>query len=174
MCHENSRSSKTGKRLSLQLGLNALIASVCRGCRFHHYPYEFKSIIRDKNGELPTLTINNDKELWDYIYKLKREADNNPTLKGRGSSNIVLDIYEQLPFFTCKNRIIDDDLSEEIKKYTYCSETGQQPYPGNYGNTPALWIQKYFLIRNTFIAYKNRLDKQAAKKAKMKSKGQVN
>ena len=156
MCHENSRSSKTRKRLSLQLGLNALIASVCRGCRFHHYPYEFKSIIRDKNGELPTLTINNDKELWDYIYKLKREADNNPTLKGRGSSNIVLDIYEQLPFFTCSNTLIDKEIQKDLQRYIYCTETGINPYSGAYGDQPQRWIEKFFYLKTAF-AQKNKI-----------------
>ena len=168
MCYENTRSTKNGKRLILQLGLNALIDKTCQGCRFHNYPYKFQSVIRDEFENLPTLNINNDVELWNYIYKLKLESENSSQAKGRSLSNVIIDIYEQLPFFCCPNKVLDEGLSKDIERYTYCTETGVLPYDGSFGATPELWKKKYFILRNLFNKYKEVLQKRRESKQSKK------
>jgi len=33
--------------------------------------------------------------------------------------------------------------------YVYCNETNTPPFEGSYNDTPATWIEKYFLIKST-------------------------
>ena len=60
-----------GGRRSLQLGLNVLIDNSCEGCNYHEYPYEFQNILINKDD--PVVVINNDDELWEYIWKNKED-----------------------------------------------------------------------------------------------------
>ena len=169
MCHENTGSSKNGGRLSLHLAINVLLTQACTGCRFCKFPYTFQGLIRDKNDKYPTLQINNEFEVWEYIFKLVEESKGFKKNEGKGSAAIALDVYEQLPFFVCKNKLYDEDFSKDIRKYTYCTETGQKPFPGAYGDTPALWIDKFFIIRNTLNEYKERIREKEQRKRKAKN-----
>ena len=112
--------------------------------------------------------MNNESEVWEYINKLVNISKDYKKNKGKGFASISLDIYEQLPFFVCNNTIIDEDFQSDIRKYTYCSETGQKAYPGEYGDTPALWVDKFFTIRNTLQEYKERIREKNEKKMKKK------
>ena len=112
--------------------------------------------------------MNNEFEVWEYINKLVHISKGYAKNKGKGFASIALDIYEQLPFFVCNNLILDNDFQSDIRKYTYCTESGQNPYPVSYGETPALWVDKFFVIRNTLQEYKERIREKNEKKLKKK------
>tara|TARA_Y100000593_G_scaffold61747_1_gene114389 strand:+ start:150 stop:608 length:459 start_codon:yes stop_codon:yes gene_type:complete len=139
--------SINGGRRSLQLGLNVLLDSSCEGCAYHEYPYEFQNILISSTD--PIIYINSDDDLWDYIWKIKEESE---SISNTGSFLDVLNnIYEQLPFFGCNNRILNSDCQKDIAKYVYCKDTNTPPYPGSYQNTPSIWIDKYYSIKNAMI-----------------------
>ena len=34
--------------------------------------------------------------------------------------------------------------------YVYCKDLGINPYKGSFNDQPALWIDKYFIMKNAF------------------------
>ena len=145
--------SNNGGRRSLQLGLNVLIDKSCEGCNYHEYPYEFDNILIKKDN--PVIVINNEDELWDYVWKLKEESE--AISKSGNSLDILNNVYEQLPFFVCNNRIIDQECQKDIAKYVYCKDTNTPPYPGSYQETPSMWIEKYYKIKNAITLRERKL-----------------
>ena len=142
-----------GGRRSLQLGLNVLIDNSCEGCNYHEYPYKFDNILIKKDN--PVIVINNEDELWDYVWKLKEESK--AISKSGNSLDILNNVYEQLPFFVCNNRIIDKGCQKDISKYVYCKDTNTPPYPGSYQETPSMWIEKYYKIKNAMMLRERKL-----------------
>ena len=57
------------------------------------------------------------------------------------------DIHGQLPFFCCDNQILDEKCQDDIAMYVYCNETKTPAFSGSYSETPAIWIEKYFIIQ---------------------------
>ena len=53
----------------------------------------------------------------------------------------------QLPFFACRNIVLDEKYQKDIARYVYCNDFGTPPYKGDYGNQPKKWIDKSFLIK---------------------------
>ena len=53
----------------------------------------------------------------------------------------------QLPFFACRDIVLDANAQKDISKYIYCSDFGISPYRGSYGDQPKKWIDKSFLIK---------------------------
>ena len=135
-------------RSALQLGLNVLIESSCEGlrCRFHQFPYQFKSIVTKNINEI--VEINNKKDIWTYVSVLLQEAKD---LKQGGSFSELSCIWGQLPFFVCVNNIIDEESQKDISRYIYSRDTKTPPYKGSYGETPHVWIQKYYIIKNAMM-----------------------
>tara|TARA_R100001443_G_scaffold39447_1_gene52751 strand:+ start:2856 stop:3038 length:183 start_codon:yes stop_codon:yes gene_type:complete len=41
-------------------------------------------------------------------------------------------------------------MQRDIQRYAYCTKTGVPPYSGSYGDQPALWVEKFFIIKNAF------------------------
>ena len=142
-----------GGRRSLQLGLNVLIDSSCEGCNYHEYPYEFQNILI--NDTEPIIIINDDDDLWDYIWKLKEESE--AISKSGNLLDILNNIYEQLPFFVCNNKILDKECQKDISKYVYCNDTKTPPYSGSYQDTPSMWIEKYYRIKNAMMLREKKL-----------------
>ena len=133
---------------TLQLGLNVLIDSSCGGqqCNWHEFPYSFQSILSGKSNEL--VTIKNVDDIWIYIRKLKIESWQ---IKKRGNDfSILTSIWDQLPFFSCPNQILDNDSQKDISKYIYTKDAHVPAYPGSYGDQPNLWIEKYNIIKSAF------------------------
>ena len=52
------------------------------------------------------------------------------------------------PFFACNNVFLNDECRKDIERYFYCKDTGTQPYPGAYGETPKIWVDKFYIIRH--------------------------
>ena len=67
-------------------------------------------------------------------------------MKGKGF-DIPKSIMAQLPFFSCKNIVLNEKAQKDIARYIYCSDFGISPYQGSYGNQPARWIEKSFLLK---------------------------
>ena len=134
---------------ALQLGLNVLIDQNCEGdnCRNHEFPYEINSIISDDKKKI--IKFNNINDVWDYTKLLRRESEKH---QKKGSSFSTLNnIWEQLPFFVCINNIINKKAQKDISKYIYTKDTNTPPYSGSYQDTPSLWINKYYTIKNAMI-----------------------
>ena len=81
--------------------------------------------------------------------------------------DVVQSIDAQLPFFTCRNIFIDKDIQRDIKRYAYCKDLSVSAYRGSYGEQPALWVDKYFVIRRAFAKIEK---KQIAAQGKRKNK----
>tara|TARA_R100001594_G_scaffold14555_3_gene31009 strand:+ start:13102 stop:13395 length:294 start_codon:yes stop_codon:yes gene_type:complete len=79
------------------------------------------------------------------------------------SSSTLLDVYHQIPFFTCPNNIFDKSNQEDITKYIYCENT-KTPLYKTYGETAKIWIEKHFLIKHALSV----LNKETIRKSKKK------
>jgi len=135
---------------TLQLGLNVLIDQRCEGCKWHKFPYSFKSILSGSGNEI--VKIENIDDIWIYIRKLKIESWE---LQKRGNNLTMLtSIWDQLPFFSCVNHILDDNSQKDISKYIYSKDSYVPVYPGSYGDQPSLWLEKYSIIKRALNARK--------------------
>ena len=144
---------------ALQLGLNVLVDESCGGlnCYWHEFPYEINSIISgDKSKKI---NFNNINDVWDYTTLLCHESEKH---QKKGSSFSTLNnIWEQLPFFVCKNRIIDEKAQKDISRYTYTKDTNTPPYPGSYGDMPSVWLQKHYIIKQAIMVRDQKLREKA-------------
>ena len=104
-------------------------------------------------------------DVWEYIDSLAEESQYNRDHEGN-TSDIMSDIYHQLPFFCCKNMFIDRKKQEDINRYLYCKETGTQAFKGHYGDQPKIWKDLYFIMARAFQLRESIHRKAAEKKAK--------
>ena len=144
---------------ALKLGLNVLIDQSCEGynCNWHEFPYEIDSII--SSDKRKKIKFNNGNDVWEYIDLLRSESEEH---RKKGSSFTVLtDIFEQLPFFSCVNKVIDEKSQKDISRYVYSTESSTPPYSGSYGDTPHVWVQKYYIIKQAMTLRENKLREKA-------------
>ena len=137
---------------ALQLGINVLIDHGCEGCRFCEFPYTINSIISNDSNAL--IEFNNGEDVWNYVNELIDEVEYHNESTGSNVSKLT-GIYDQLPFFVCINFWLNKDCQDEISKYLYCKETSTPSYSGTYGDTPSLWIDKYYTIKKALIEKEN-------------------
>ena len=64
------------------------------------------------------------------------------------SQDILLAVFVQLPFFCYRGNILEKEHQDDIAKYTYCKDTGTSAYNGTYGETPNIWLRKYYAIKS--------------------------
>ena len=76
----------------------------------------------------------------------------------------ILDTYTQLPFFSNVNILLDVKLQGDIRRYIYSKDTGTPPYSGGYGDTPKIWMDKYFIIKSIINEYESREVKKRGNK----------
>ena len=86
--------------------------------------------------------------MWSVIDILIEEVHENNT-KGK-EFDVSQSVNSQLPFFTCRNYLIDIDIQKDIQRYIYCKELGVPPYSGSFGEQPYKWIQRFFSIKSAF------------------------
>ena len=144
---------------ALQLGLNVLIDQSCEGydCHWHKFPYKINSILF--NDKQKKIEFNNINDVWDYIALLCQESKEH---QKRGSSFSTLNnIWEQLPFFVCKNNMIDEKAQKDISRYSYSTDTNTPPYSGSYGDTPHIWVLKYYIIKQAMMLRDQKLREKA-------------
>ena len=119
---------------------------MCGGCRFHTYPYDAQLPVRI-NGEYETRTFKCDKDVWEIIDLLIDEAKE---FNEQGKQfDIAKSVNAQLPFFCCKNVVQSRDMQKDIERYVYCQQFGISPYQGSYGEQPAKWVDRAFIIKST-------------------------
>ena len=107
-------------------------------------------------------------DVWDHVYAIKKEAGSATMATPQ---SILKDIFYQLPFFTCVNHFLDDMCQKDISKYLYCEETKTPPHPGSYGDLPAIWKEKHFLIKASLaILYQEKKDQLKENKGNYGSK----
>ena len=80
--------------------------------------------------------------------------------------DITQSINAQLPFFSCMNIFIDNSIQKDIKRYVYCKDLGVSPYKGSFDEHPAIWVDKYFLIKKAFA----KMEKTQIAEVKRKNK----
>jgi hypothetical protein len=54
----------------------------------------------------------------------------------------------QLPFFACKNIVLDHQAQKDISRFMYARQFKISPYKGSYGEQPKKWVRKSFLLTN--------------------------
>ena len=142
---------------ALQLGLNVLIDQSCEGCNWHKFPYKIQSILFGDNKK--EIEFNKIQDVWDYILLLQIESKEHR--KGGSKFSDLNNIWEQLPFFCCQNQVIEKKAQKDISRYIYCKEVNTPPYPGSYGDTPQIWTQKYYIIKQAMNLRENKLREKA-------------
>jgi hypothetical protein len=151
--------SESKPQEALQLGLNVLIDESCEGeyCRYHEFPYEIDSILNNDNRK--KVSFKNINDVWDYIKLLQRESEEHQ--KEGSSFSTLNNVWEQLPFFVCVNKLIDENAQKSISRYIYSRDTNTPPYSGSYGDTPHIWIQKYYIIKKAITLREQKLQQKA-------------
>ena len=134
-------------------------ADVLEGNDRFQFPYTVNGIIKDSDGKYSKEIFNNEEDVWNYALKLKTESKE--LRKGKGNADdLAMDVYMQLPFFCWSVVLLDKNIQRDINRYVYAKELGIAPYPGSYGEQPAIWIEKQFLIKNMITALKRMREKK--------------
>jgi len=76
-------------------------------------------------------------------------------LKG-GSFNIGESVMAQLPFFACNNILLDRESQKDIARFVYSRDFNISPYEGSYGEQPAKWVAKAFLLKSLLERQKSK------------------
>ena len=84
--------------------------------------------------------------------------------------DISQSINAQIPFFACRNVFIDKSINKDIERYVYCKELNVSPYKGSYGEQPALWVDRFFIIKNAMAKNERNAIEQQREKSKIGSK----
>ncbi len=103
-------------------------------------------------------------DVWEAVDLLIEEI-RNANRKGN-EFDLVESINAQLPFFACRNIFLDRNIQKDIQRYVYCKDLGISPYEGSYNKHPALWVDKYFVIKKAF----SKLEKSQIDKIKRENK----
>ena len=124
---------------------NFLIDERCGGCRFHEYPYKAQiPVVID--GKYEERHFTSDSEVWQIIDLIIKETEQS---NDEGSSfNIAESVMAQLPFFACKNIMLDRESQQDIARFMYSKQFNIPPYSGSYGEQPKKWVEKSFLLNN--------------------------
>ena len=134
--------------------------NVFEGERFKEFPYTAHGIISGKDGKTPEETFTNVDDVLDYALRLKKESEDFHKEKA-DMFRVALDVFEQLAFFTYAGHLLDSDTQKDIQRYLYSKETKTPPYKGDFGDQPALWVDKYFMIKGMRDTIKARNRKKA-------------
>jgi|TARA_B100001094_G_C18142603_1_gene778763 hypothetical protein len=133
-----------GGRRSLQVAFNVLNEG-CGGCQYETYPYKAQLPVR-VNGKYPTWEFKSDEDVLKVVDLIIEETIEF-NLNNNKDFDISNSVYNQLPFFGCRNILYDRELQKDIQRYIYCEKFNISPYKGDYGKQPCLWVEKSFLIR---------------------------
>ena len=133
-----------GGRRSLQVAFYGLNEG-CGGCQYETYPYKAQLPVR-VNGKYPTWEFKSDEDVLKVVDLIIEETIEF-NLNNNKDFDISNSVYNQLPFFGCRNILYDRELQKDIQRYIYCEKFNISPYKGDYGKQPCLWVEKSFLIR---------------------------
>ena len=121
---------------------------------YHTYPYKAQiPVVIEGKYESRTFTSKDD--VWKVIDLIIAETKEE---NQKGSSfNIASSVMAQLPFFACKNVMIDIDANRDISRFVYSRDFNVPAYSGSYGNQPKRWIEKTFLLNNLIERQKSKV-----------------
>ena len=112
---------------------------------FHTYPYKAQiPILID--GEYKVRHFISNDDVWQIIDLLIEETKQHNN-EGK-SLNIAESVMAQLPFFACKNIMMNMEAQKDISRYMYSKQFQISPYSGSYGEQPKKWVEKSFLLNN--------------------------
>ena len=131
------------ERLQLEINIHS---DWCGGCQYHTYPYDAQIPVL-VNGVREIRTFKCDEDVWQIIDLLILEVQKSNE-KGK-EFDIAKSVNAQLPFFCCRNIVQSREYQKDIERYIYCEQFGIPPYQGSYGEQPAKWVDKAFIIKNT-------------------------
>lgn len=113
-------------------------------------------ILIDGKREFKTFACKED--VWSIVDLLIEEVYEN-NRKGK-EFDVSQSINAQLPFFSCRNHLLDRETQKDISRYIYCTNFNIPPFKGSYGEQPSLWTQKSFIIKQALAKKeKNLIDK---------------
>ena len=142
----------------------------CEGCPYHSYPYKAQVPIKI-GDDYPYIEFRSDDDVWDILEKLIEEVN---MLKSKGRDvSLYSAIYNQIPFFSCKNRFLTPKAQKDIQKYIYCKDFGCSPVEGGYGQQTGRWVSTSIIIKNAIKTKEADAYKKAendAKKVRQKAK----
>jgi len=148
-----------GGRESLQIAFNVLNGG-CGGCSYESYPYKAQLPVMI-DGKRETWEFTCDEDVWKVIDLIIAETKEFNE-KNDKTFDISESVVSQIPFFACRNILLNRSAQEDVQRYLYCEKFNTAPYNGNYGEQPCLWIEKAFLIRK----YLAKLESREINKAK--------
>ena len=102
-----------------------------------------------------------DDDVWDVIDLIIEETQEY-NKEGR-SFDIAESVSSQLPFFACKNIVLNKDAQKDISRFLYSKEFGISPYKGSYGEQPKKWIDKSFMLKRMMSRAQEKAQKKAIK-----------
>ena len=70
-------------------------------------------------------------------------------------------VMTQLPFFACKNILLDRNAQKDIERFMYSRQFKISPYNGSYGDHPKKWVVKSFMLTNLVERQKAKAIKDA-------------
>ena len=135
-----------------------MLGDSCGGCQYHNFPYDSQiPILINGFKEIRTFTCKED--VYEVIDLLIKEV-NEVNEKGK-EFDIAESINSQLPFFACRNALYDKDIQEDIRRYLYCTEVNVAPYDGGYNQQPALWVDRFFIIKKAIAKKEKKVIRDA-------------
>ena len=102
-------------------------------------------------------TLTSDKDVHGVI-NLIIEETKEVNSKG-GSFNIGESVMAQLPFFACNNILLNKESQRDIARFVYSRDFGISPYEGSYGEQPAKWVAKAFILKSLLERQKSKVMK---------------
>ena len=123
------------------------------------FPYTAISVLQ---GETNT-TFSNTTDVETYLLRVYEEALG---FKNNSMAGAILDTFTQMPFFCNINNFLNTKFQHDLQRYSYAQDTGTPPYQGDYGTTPKIWIDKYFIIKGVINTHQNREVKKRGRKSK--------
>ena len=127
---------------------------LCGGCRFHKFPYEAQIPVM-VDGQYDTRIFSCEQDVWDVVDLIIGETKEMNETTGK-SFDVSSSVKSQLPFFSCNNIVFDKEFQKDIERYVYCENFGIAPYSGSYGDQPAKWTQKSYIIKKALNKIQNK------------------
>jgi len=100
-----------------------------------------------ENGKYIEKDFRSDEDVWSVIDSIIEETKTVNEEQGK-SFDIAKSVSAQLPFFACKNILLNQEIQNDISRYVYCEKFNVPAYSGAYGDQPNRWVQKSMIIGN--------------------------
>lgn len=139
------------------------MANECGGCRYHKFPYTATVPVRNEFGELEEKRFESLEDVWNIIDLIIKESTEQANSTGF-KLDIDKAITSQLSFFCCPNVFYNREIKADIERYFYCLENNVPAFKGSYGDQPARWVDKFFVIKNAYAKKENMIIEENRKK----------